>query len=234
MCHTVPVGKRQESRDRIEAQIVTLGRKHLETEGPAGLSLRAIARDLGMVSSAVYRYVASRDDLLTLLLVDAYSELAGAVEQARAVPVASSRDRLLGMGGAARQWAVDQPARWALLYGSPVPGYHAPAERTVLPGTRVVQALFDTVAEGVAAGEIRVPEGVVGQPLSSDFDGLRAEFGFDGGDTLVVRCIALWAGLVGAINLEVFGQYGSDTFTRPDLLFDGLFGLLVDEMTGRN
>jgi AcrR family transcriptional regulator len=226
------VGKRQESRDRIEAQIVTLGRRHLETEGPAGLSLRAIARDLGMVSSAVYRYVASRDELLTLLLVDAYSELADAVDRARAVPVASARDRLLGMGAAARQWAVDQPARWALLYGSPVPGYHAPADRTVSSGTRVVQALFDTVAEGVAAGEIHVPEDVVGQPLSSDFDGLRAEFAFQGADGLVVRCIALWAGLVGAINLEVFGQYGSGTFTRPALLFDSLFGLLVDEMTG--
>ncbi len=228
------MGKRQESRDRIEAQIVTLGRKHLETEGPAGLSLRAIARDLGMVSSAVYRYVASRDELLTLLLVDAYSELADTVDRARAVPVASSRDRLLGMGGAARQWAVDQPARWALLYGSPVPGYHAPAERTVLPGTRVVQALFDTVAEGVAAGEIGMPEDVVPQSLSSDFDGLRAEFGFEGTDALVVRCIALWAGLVGAINLEVFGQYGSDTFTRPALLFDAQFGLLIDAMTGQN
>jgi AcrR family transcriptional regulator len=228
------VGKRQETRDRIEAQIVTLGRRHLETEGAAGLSLRAIARELGMVSSAVYRYVASRDELLTLLLVDAYSELADTVDRARAVPTVSSRDRLLGMGAAARRWAVDQPARWALLYGSPVPGYHAPAERTVLPGTRVVQALFDTVAEGVTAGEISVPESVVRQPLSSDFDGLRAEFGFDGPDALVIRCIALWAGLVGAINLEVFGQYGAETFTRPAVLFDAQFGLLVDEMTGQN
>ena len=76
------MGKRQESREKIEAQIIELGRRHLVTEGAAGLSLRAIARDLGMVSSAVYRYVASRDDLLTLLLVDAYSELADAVDRA--------------------------------------------------------------------------------------------------------------------------------------------------------
>ena len=67
------MGKRQESREKVEAQIVEFGRRHLVIEGAAGLSLRAIARDLGMVSSAVYRYVASRDDLLTLLLVDAYS-----------------------------------------------------------------------------------------------------------------------------------------------------------------
>jgi len=70
------VGKRQETRGQIEARIVELGRRHLVDRGAAGLSLRAIARDLGMVSSAVYRYVASRDELLTLLVVDAYSDLA--------------------------------------------------------------------------------------------------------------------------------------------------------------
>jgi AcrR family transcriptional regulator len=78
------MGKRQETREKIETQIIELGRRHLVTEGAAGLSLRAISRDLGMVSSAVYRYVASRDDLLTLLLVDAYSELADAVDLAGA------------------------------------------------------------------------------------------------------------------------------------------------------
>ena len=137
-----------------KAQIIELGRRHLVTEGAAGLSLRAIARDLGMVSSAVYRYVASRDDLLTLLLVDAYSELADAVDRARAAAGGSWRDQLLAMARAARQWAVDQPASWALLYGSPVPGYHAPRERTVGPGTRVVGALFDAIAAGIAAGDI--------------------------------------------------------------------------------
>ena len=77
------MGKRQESRERIEAQIIALGRRQLATEGAAGLSVRAIARDLGMVSSAVYRYVAGRDELLTMLLADAYSDLADSVERAR-------------------------------------------------------------------------------------------------------------------------------------------------------
>ena len=63
---------------RSRRSIVELGRRQLVDHGAAGLSLRAIARDLGMVSSAVYRYVSSRDELLTLLLVDAYSDLADA------------------------------------------------------------------------------------------------------------------------------------------------------------
>jgi AcrR family transcriptional regulator len=221
------MGKRQESREKIEAQIVELGRRHLETDGAAGLSLRAIARDLGMVSSAVYRYVASRDDLLTLLLVDAYSELADAVDRAAAAG-GPWRDQLLAMAHAARAWAVDQPARWALLYGSPVPGYHAPRERTVGPGTRVVGALFEAIGAGIAAGEIPQANAVVAQPLSSDFERLRKEFGFTGDDSAVAKCFVLWAGLVGAISLEVFGQYGADTLTDPGAVFDSQVRLLVD------
>jgi AcrR family transcriptional regulator len=225
------VGKRQQSRDRIEGQIIELGRRHLVTEGPAGLSLRAIARDLGMVSSAVYRYVASRDDLLTLLLVDAYSELADAVDRAWEESGGSWRDQVLAMAHAARRWAVDQPASWALLYGSPVPGYHAPRERTVGPGTRVVGALFDAIAAGIASSEIVESNIAAAQPLSSDFDRLRAEFDFPGDDSAVAKCFLLWAGLVGAISLEVFGQYGADTLTEPGVVFDAQIRLLIDTLT---
>jgi AcrR family transcriptional regulator len=232
LCHTGRMGKRQDTREKIEAQIIELGRRHLVTEGAAGLSLRAVARDLGMVSSAVYRYVASRDDLLTLLLVDAYSELADAVDRAGAAAGGSWSDHLLAMAHAARAWAIDQPARWALLYGSPVPGYHAPRERTVGPGTRVVGALFEAVAAGIEAGAIAVSNSPVSnvpvaQPLSSDFDRIREEFGFGGDDAAVAKCFLLWAGLVGAISLEVFGQYGSDTLADPGAVFDMSVRLLI-------
>ncbi|MFI5508144.1 TetR/AcrR family transcriptional regulator [Mycobacterium sp. NPDC051804] len=224
------MGKRQDARDRIESQIIELGRRHLVAEGAAALSLRAIARDLGMVSSAVYRYVASRDELLTLLLVDAYSELADAVDDAAAA-AKSWRDRLSAMAQAARRWAVDHPERWALLYGSPVPGYRAPAERTVGPGTRVVGALFDAVAAGLAIGEISKTEITVAQPLSSDFERVREEFSFPGDDSAVAKCFLLWAGLIGAISLEVFGQYGPDTLTDPADAFDLQVELLLEMLT---
>jgi AcrR family transcriptional regulator len=227
------MGKRQDARDRIENQIIELGRRHLVTEGAAGLSLRAIARDLGMVSSAVYRYVGSRDELLTLLLVDAYSELADAVDRARDTDAVeqSWRDRLSAMARAARGWAVTHPAGWALLYGSPVPGYRAPAERTVGPGTRVVGALFDAVAGGIAAGEVSRTDVAVSQRLSSDFDRVRKEFAFAGDDSAVAKCFLLWAGLIGAISLEVFGQYGADTLTDPAHAFDVQVELLIEMLT---
>jgi AcrR family transcriptional regulator len=221
------MGKRQDVRERIEAQIIELGRAHLATEGAAGLSLRAIARDLGVVSSAVYRYVASRDELLTLLLIDAYTELAAAADAAR---TGGWREQIHGIAGATRRWALAHPARWALLYGSPVPGYHAPAERTVGPGTRVVAALFDALADGIAAGEVSVTA-TVSQQLSADFDRLRDEFAFDGDDAAVAGGFLLWAGLIGAVSLEVFGQYGADTLTAPAEVFDLQVELLLEALS---
>jgi AcrR family transcriptional regulator len=222
------MGKRQDTRDRIEGQIIELGRRHLITDGAAGLSLRAIARDLGMVSSAVYRYVASRDELLTLLLVDAYDELADAVDNARGNVDGPWRDQLVAVAHAARIWAVEQPASWALLYGSPVPGYQAPAERTVGPGTRVVQTLFEMVAAGIAGGDIAETGVEVQAPLSSDFDRLRQEFAFSGSDAAVAKCFLLWAGLIGAISLEVFGQYGPGTLSEAGAVFGIQIQLLID------
>ncbi|MET0455171.1 MAG: TetR/AcrR family transcriptional regulator [Mycobacterium sp.] len=219
------MGKRQDTRDRIEREIVELGRRHLITDGAAGLSVRAIARELGMVSSAVYRYVASRDDLLTLLLVDAYTELADAVERAGEAD-GTWRERLLRMAHAARAWAVAQPASWALLYGSPVPGYHAPAELTVGPGTRMIGTLFGAIASGIATGEI--PNSTAASArTSADFDGVRVEFDFPGDDATVTKCLLLWAALVGAISLEVFGQYGADTVSDPEAVFDAQLRLVI-------
>jgi AcrR family transcriptional regulator len=231
MCETYLMAKRRDSRERIEAQIIELGRRHLVEHGAAGLSLRAIARDLGMVSSAVYRYVSSRDELLTLLLVDAYSELADVVDRAReAVPDVWSDD-VVAIAQAARTWAITHPASWALLYGSPVPGYHAPAERTVGPGTRVIGALFDAVAAGIATGDIMLTNHSAPQPISSDFERLRHEFGFPGDDSVIVKCFAIWAGVVGAVSLEVFGQYGADTLRDVQKVFDTQVRLLVGVLT---
>ncbi len=95
------VTPRERAREQTLAEITRIGREHLATHGAAGLSLRAVARDLGVVSSAVYRYVASRDELLTLLVIDAYTELGAEVDAAVGAlpgrrpprPAASARSR---------------------------------------------------------------------------------------------------------------------------------------------
>src|SRR5260370_20631084 len=120
-------------RARVRAEMIedikAIARRHLEPDG-ANLSLRAVARDVGMVSSALYRYFASRDELLTALILDAYNSLADAVEAADASVTDRTRlrDRWLASARAVRSWALTTPAEYPLLYGSPVPGYAAPQE----------------------------------------------------------------------------------------------------------
>ena len=211
------------------ADIVAIGREHLAAGGAEALSLRAVARDLGVVSSAVYRYVASRDELLTLLVIDAYDELGDAVAAAvDAVDPADHRARFFALGRAVRAWARAEPARYGLIFGTPVPGYHAPAEQTTQPGTRVVLTLVRILVEAHRAGaldeatEVRTAAGLVG-----DLDRIRAEISADLPDDVLARGLFVWPALFGAVSFEVFGQYGTDTFTDPESLFDHHLALLA-------
>ena len=131
-------------------------------------------------------------------------------------------ERVVAGGLAFRQWAVDEPARYALLYGSPVPGYAAPPERTMEPGTRVVRALTGLVAEGVAGGDVRTegPVPLPAGPLAADLGVVAADTGLQAGPDVVARAVLLWGTLVGGTSLEVFGQYGSDTFSAPEALLE--------------
>lgn len=232
---TIPAPRtpRERARAQTTADIVRLGREHLAVHGAAALSLRAVARDLGVVSSAVYRYVQNRDELLTLLLIDAYGELGDEVDAAVArVAGADFAGRFQALGRALRGWAIREPARYALLFGSPVPGYRAPAERTTGPGTRVIRgliAIFDAAwragalrvePAAEAANAVRAPAPAVPPLLASDLAAIREEFGLALPDGLLARGALVWTSLFGAISFEIFGQYGEGTFAARDALFE--------------
>ena len=224
---------RARARAQTLEDITRIGRQHLATEGAAALSVRAVARDLGVVSSAIYRYVKSRDDLLTLLVVDGYDELGDAVDAAVAtVPADEHRERFLTVGRAVREWALSEPATYALLFGSPVPGYEAPAERTTGPGTRVIGALV-----GIYAPPTRRAPWI----LRASFHRSRSRLG-----PTSRRCarrpvptspttsscagVLAWAGLFGCVSFELFGQYGPDTFRDPAELFERQLAILADTL----
>src|SRR5207253_6464510 len=120
--------------------------------GAAGISLRAVARDLGMVSSSVYRYSPSRDDLLTALIIDAYGAIGAAAEHGAADRRGGIKQRWIRIANAVRDWAKANPHDYALVYGSPVPGYHAP-EDTISPAVRVSAVALELVRDGVESGE---------------------------------------------------------------------------------
>jgi AcrR family transcriptional regulator len=221
---------RERARARTLEDITRIGRRHLATEGAAALSVRAVARDLGVVSSAIYRYVRSRDDLLTLLVIDGYDELGDTVDAAvNEVGANDYRGRFLAIGRAVRQWALREPATYALLFGSPVPGYQAPAERTTGPGTRVIGALVQVWEDAHSAGAASAPAATpVPRKLAADVTRIRKEFPTTAPDDLVLRGVLSWAALFGCVSFEVFGQYGPDTFAAADELFERQLQVLAD------
>ncbi len=210
-------------------EITRIGRAHLAQHGAAALSLRAVAKDLGVVSSAVYRYVRSRDELLTMLVVDAYNELADAVDVA--LTVVADEDhagQFRAIGWAVRGWALGEPASYALLFGSPVPDYHAPAEQTTGPGTRVIVALIRLYQRAYDAGALRPALDVpVGGALHADFDTIRRDFHLTTPDAVMARGVLAWSSLFGAVSFEVFDQYGPGTFRDVQALFAHHLAVLV-------
>ena len=208
MTDSVPRTARERARAEITAEILASARGYLATDGAPALSLRAIARDLGMASSALYRYFSSRDDLRTRLIIDAYDSLGAAAEACEA---AVGRDDLAGRFGAicvaVRTWALAHPNEYALIYGSPVPGYVAPAD-TVRPASRVTTLLLTIIVEAAAAG--RVPDAdtqdAEAQPLAAALAPIRSYLPPDVPAPLVQRALMVWTNLFGVVSFEVFGQ----------------------------
>ena len=200
-------------RARVRAQMIdeikSIARQHLATDG-ANLSLRAVARDLGVVSSAIYRYFASRDDLLTALILDAYNALGAAVEAAdAAVDADDLTGRWLAVSHAVRDWAVAVPHEYALIYGSPVPGYKAPQD-TVAAATRSVTVLGRILQHGAEQGRLRGvadddPE--LPPPVAETVALISASICPDVPPRVLARGLGVWVQLFGTVSFELFGQF---------------------------
>ncbi|GAA1174410.1 TetR/AcrR family transcriptional regulator [Nesterenkonia xinjiangensis] len=195
---------REKSRRDTEAAVLEIANRQLDSEGPHGLSLRAVARELGVVSSAVYRYVRSRDELLTLLITDAYEGLADDVEAA----LAREGDTLEVLAVTMLHWSRRFPQRWALIHGSPVEGYRAP-EETVPPGTRTAVQAARLVAELHDQTPHRQLSDAAGShPAATWLVGELEELGLTISPQAALRAVSVWAGLLGMVNILRFGQLG--------------------------
>lgn len=196
---------RARARAEITSEILDAGRRYLATDGASGLSLRAIARDLGMASSAVYRYVASRDDLLTKLIIEAYDSLGAAAEAAEAaIDRADLTARWAAVCTTVRTWAIANPNEYALIYGSPVPGYVAPTD-TIAPASRVSNLLVGILLDAAARQH---------DDADDDRSAWRAALkpvrdALPGGipDTAIQTSLMVWSALFGVISFELFGQF---------------------------
>ncbi len=213
----------------MTAEILAVAGAQVARDGAAALSLRSIARDLGMAPSALYRYFDGRDALLTALILTAYEALAAeaerAADQARVAAggehggPAPEGEQFLAVPRALRHWALEHPHQWGLIFGTPIPGYQAP-EATVEPYARVAAALVRPLVAAEEAGHLHphedrtVPDrlAVAVRPVSEGLlPGMPVEE--------VVRVVQAWATLIGTISLEVFGHW-RNTVLEPELFFE--------------
>ena len=223
---SAPRTARAIARAELTRAILDLAGRQLAEVGPAALSVRRIARELEMASSAVYRYFPSRDALLTALIVEGYDDLGARAEAADAAVEPRSRHdlRWRAVAYAMRDWAREQPHRYALLYGSPVPGYAAPQD-TVTPATRVTRQLLAIVRDAEQAG-VR-PIGVLPVPPaeSAAVRPVATMLAPPLSDEMTLRALTAWATLFGHVSLELFGH-----MHRGVLDYDVHFAQVVDQV----
>lgn len=195
---------RERAREEVTGEIVAAARRQVAEHGAAELSLRSVARELGMSSSAIYRYFKNRDELLTVLIIEAYDSLGADAERAAArsgTPI----ERWMATARAIRHWGLDHPHEYALIFGTPVPGYAAPDE-TSDSGTRASRALVGIVVDAWDAGQVTVVDEPITDAMSREMESLAAEVGFDGPPVVLLAVLAAWSQLFGLITFELFGQ----------------------------
>ena len=224
-------GIRAQARLETTTEIKRLAREQIASKGAANLSLREIARGMGVASSALYRYFASRDQLLTVLIIESYDDIGDTVERADAN---CSRDDLTGRWRAVseslRNWALTNPSNYGLIFGTPVPGYEAPID-TIAPALRYTNVLLHLLADAQVVGckpLITVPST---KGVSREYKRVRANLGIKLTDDMLLAGLAAWAALFGAISFELFGHVDT-VFTDPETHFRALTEMLGNQMLG--
>jgi AcrR family transcriptional regulator len=190
--------------------------KQIAELGATALNLRGIARDLGIAAPSIYNYFPNRDELVTALIVDAYNSLANAQV---AVEPSDPADRLSALGLAYRQWAVTYPQRYLLIFGTPIPHYHAPEDATLPAAQRALEPLIGTIQALWVAGRLRVEHLAVPPPrLESDLVAWSQAAGGNHPESLYLALV-FWSRVHGLVMLEITNQMPWG-FADPAELFE--------------
>lgn len=224
-------GVRAQQRAEMINEIKRLAREQIAAEGASNLSLRAIARDIGVASSALYRYYDTRDQLLTDLIIDTYDEIGKVVEVADArVKRDDLRGRWRAIAQSLRTWALAHPSDFGLVFGTPVPGYVAPDD-TIGPATRYTTVLLRLLADIQSAGITPTNDSPVTKNLSKQYASIRRRFDYAVCDQHMRAGLSAWMNLIGTVSLEVFGQF-DNVFTQPSDHFNANIDLVATSVLG--
>jgi AcrR family transcriptional regulator len=188
-------------------QIKEVARQQMAAEGTAALSLRAIAREMDITAPALYRYYASRDELITALIVDAYNAQADAMAEANEdIAREDYSGRLLAILLAYRQWAMEHPTDFQLIYGNPIPRYEAPMEVTLPVARRGFEIVVGIIAEAIAVGTFTLKTYDIPPTVVTYLASMVEYEGYDVAlDVLYVATVG-WAKVHGLVSLELFNH----------------------------
>lgn len=217
--------RRDRARSATITEIKDHARKQMQTSGAAMLSLRQIAEQMGLTPGALYRYYASRDALITDLIVDAFNSLADHLRQTDArFPRSDYRDRMHALLTEYRGWALQQPVDYQLIYGDPIPGYHAPGEITVPAAARVFVPIVKCLDEALRLGVIHPHNATIPDATLDQYLGQAAtEYATLIGEQPVLS-LAMYLGMDawtrghGLITLEMHG-HTPPVVIDPDLFY---------------
>jgi AcrR family transcriptional regulator len=196
---------RERYRAQVRAEVKEAALRQLAEWGPAGLSIAAIGKQLGVSGPALYRYFASRDELLTELVIDAYDDLADALRAAASdAPSQQPRAQFEALARGYRSWALAQPHRYRLLFGPPLPGYDAHAQRLVAASEASMNLLLDVLRR--FGDRAPVPPT---QPLTAQLADWAQTHAFGIDPAVALRAILIWSRLHGLVSLEIAGNFTS-------------------------
>jgi AcrR family transcriptional regulator len=202
--------RRERLRETTHQEIKDHARQQMyEGGGVATISLRGIASSMGMTAPAIYRYFPSRDELITALILDAYTALGDAVHAACATqPEDYYANRFYLAALAYRDWALAQPADFDLIFGRPLPGYQAPAELTVPLVQRAFAPFMENLQKAWVQGQLKLPESYI--EAKPELQHYLTEWLERTGNQLAIPVIhfslAKWGQMHGMIALELNGQ----------------------------
>lgn len=205
-----PRPKQNEQHPDLQAAIKETAWKQIAEHGAPALSLRAIARELGITAPAIYNYFSRRDDLVTALIVDAFTSLGESQKDSlRNLAKDGLAARLTALGLAYRDWAITYPQRYQLIFGTPIPGYEAPADITVPAAAWSLLPLIETLQAIFVSGRLRAD---LSAPLTPELQSMLAAWSkFSGGAGIEVLYAALviWSRVHGLVSMEIGNQMPS-------------------------
>jgi AcrR family transcriptional regulator len=224
--------RRERLRVETTAEIKATALAQMVEQGAAALSLRAIAREMGLSAPALYRYFPNRDALVTALIIDAYNSLADAMLAAdQAQGAGDYNGRFRAVASAYREWALDHRAEYALIYGTPIPGYVAPREETVLPAARITMIIGYILNEAYRDGKLTIPDAYlnISSDLQTHLDELAAMIPEEGVlPAGVLLTITIFSRLHGLVWGELDGHFA------PNIADSGeLFAVEISEICAR-